>query len=183
MKDMIKDMFFSNFVSGILFMILGLILIFKPALTIMAVVYYLGITKLISGSIGVFKHTRQSEDSGNFDLALSIIDIIFGAGLIISPFFSMILTTVVPVIIGIWATVKGVMQAVNAFKYKGILKRWWVFLVLGIITASFGVFIMLNPVEIARDIVVFIGLMYLLSGIFIVYNFIKEYLYNKKNVV
>ncbi len=169
-----KNLYYNNnLFSGIIFIILGLILLFNPEVTLIAIVYYIGISKIISGALGLFSNLKK-ETKDQLDFGINIMYILFGSMLILSPLFSTLLISIVPIIIGFWAAIVGSMHAINSFKYKGIVKRWWIFLILGLATAGFGVFIILNPIEVVADLIILIGSFYLLIGCFVIYNFIMD---------
>lgn len=170
---MLKNLFYNNFFSGIIFIALGLLLLINPGISILAVVYYIGISKAITGILGLYSHFRK-EKKTNFDFGLDILDIIFGLALILSPMFTAVLVSIVPIVIGVWAIIKGCVQIMNSFKYKETIKRWWIFLILGIITLVFGLFITFNPIEAVADLVQIIGGFYLVMGGFVIYNYISD---------
>ncbi len=163
-------------------MIIGLFLLFNPGTTLLMIVYYIGITKIISGGLGLFSHYKKQSKS-QFGVTMDILYIAFGAILILSPFFSALLISIVPIIIGFWATITGITQIINSFKYKTIIKKWWIFLVLGILTAGFGIFVILNPILVVKDLIVLFGVFYLLMGSFIIYNFIMDRRNENPNVI
>lgn len=73
---------------------------------------------------------------------------------------------IIPVVIGVIVVIHGVhnlFQAIELCKEK--YDKWWVALLLGIVTIGFGVLLIYNPFEAVSTMVVLIGVFLIFDGI------------------
>ncbi len=151
-------------IAGILFVILGVSFIVAPGAALVTTGMLIGLVILISGlAIMSYAISLSNTEGWGWKLAEGIIDIILGIIIMWNPFASAML---IPIAIGIWAIVRGVILFVDSFSYKKMgVQDWWGFLLLGILAVIIG-FIVLGHIG-ASAIVTgwMIGIMLLAIGI------------------
>ena len=98
-----------------------------------------------------------------FDFAFGIIAILLGLIVIIHPGNIMAL---VPVIMGIYFMIDGIMKIQTAVDAKRFgVKSWWMILVSAIVTGTTGILLLVNPFESAVALTVLLGITLLADGI------------------
>ncbi len=172
----------SNLSNNILFLLLGIILLVVPGVSIDLVVYAVGFSKLFSGAMGLYRQSKF-EQHGNFQFNSNVFNLFFGISLLIIPSFSNMLISIVPIVFGIWITSSGINQITNALRYRQVNNKWWVNLIIGILCAWLGLFVIFNPIAVVKDIIRIIGIFFLAKGAFGIYNRIKEGKNENPNVI
>lgn len=159
-------------IAGILFVILGISFIAAPGAALVTTGMFIGVIMLISGiAMASYAVSLSGTEGWGWRLVEGIIDILLGIIIMWNPFASALL---IPIAIGIWAIVRGVILFVDSFTYKKMgVNDWWGFLLLGVLAVIFG-FIVLGNIG-ASAIVTgwMIGIMLLSIGIAGIYYSFK----------
>ena len=144
--------------------VIGLILIIFPEISMLAVCYMLGISAIV---FGIVKITGYSSDpyglAFQFDFAFGVIAILLGLIVILHPGNVMAL---VPVIMGIYFMIDGIMKIQTAVDAKRFgVNGWWLILVSAIVTGAVGILLLINPFESAVALTVLLGITLLADGL------------------
>ena len=145
--------------------VIGLILILFPEISMLAVCYILGIAAIVFGIVKITGYF-SADPYGlafQFDFAFGVIAILLGLVVIIHPGNIMAL---VPVIMGIYFMIDGIMKiqtAVDAERFG--VRSWWLILVSAIVTGGIGILLLVNPFESAVALTVLLGITLLADGI------------------
>lgn len=134
--------------EGILFGIIGLLFIFNPVSSIITLTNITGILVIVLGVIAFFKEPRS--------IAVGIVNIIFGIGLISMPTQSI---NLVITFYGAWSTVKGIYLLIVTLKKPGYSDTFNI--VYSVLIIILGVLIVFNPV------LSFISVPYILGAYFL----------------
>ena len=97
------------------------------------------------------------------NMLAGIVLLVLGGWIIFDP---SVLMRIIPVVIGAIIAVHGghnVLQAAELYKEK--YDKWWVALLLGIVTIGFGALLIYNPFEAVNTMIVLIGVMLIYDGI------------------
>lgn len=151
-------------IAAILFVILGISYIAAPGAALITTGMFIGVMILFSG-IAVTSYAVSLAGSAGWGWRLTegIIDIIIGIIILWNPFASALL---IPIAIGIWAIVRGIILAVDSFTFKKAgVNDWWGFLLLGILAVIFGIIVLGNIAVSAIVTGWMIGIMLLSVGI------------------
>jgi len=135
--------------EGILFGIIGLLFILNPVSSIITLTNITGALVIALGVISLFKKPRS--------VAVGIVNIIFGIGLISMPVESI---NLVIAFYGAWSTVKGIYLLIVALKQPGYRDTFNI--VYSVLIIILGVLILFNPV------LSFISVPYILGAYFII---------------
>jgi uncharacterized membrane protein HdeD (DUF308 family) len=125
--------------EGIIAILLGLFLLYRPAATTVFLIQILGIFWLAEG---ILSFIGALIFSGNriWKLLSGILSIIAGALILMYPIYSpLIVLTLFIVFIGIWAIINGVVKIALALKGGG-----WGIGIIGILTIILGMFLLTN---------------------------------------
>lgn len=163
MEKMLKKLKTNVVISSLLCVLLGLVLVFWPGLTIQIVCTAVGAVLILSGVIRIIGYFMARDGSmySQINLIFGIIFAVVGVWIVIKP--DKVLA-IIPIIVGIVIVLHGLhnlQQAVELCRDK--YDKWWIALILGILTVGFGILLICRPFE-AIDTVV------MLIGVFLVYD-------------
>lgn len=167
MGNLLKRLKTNIVVSAVLCILLGLVLVLWPDLSMKFVCIAIGAALLIGGGVrlaGYFT-VRDGSMYAQMNLIMGIILAVVGIWILIKP--EKVLA-IIPIIVGIVIVLHGVNDLQQAMAlYKEKYDKWWIALLLGVLTAAFGVLLICRPFA-ALDTVV------MLIGIFLVYDGVSD---------
>ena len=151
--------------AGILLIVLGVVCISRPAETLFASAWLIGLFTLLSG-ISTLVFTLQTQaflpNSGTRMLS-SLLQIFLGI------FFLAhkgALTASLPIVFAVWVMVEGVVIAIESFEFKKVeFSGWWCILLLGIAGAVLGFLGLRNPLAAGTTLTTLIGLAIIFEGV------------------
>lgn len=152
-------------VSGILFILVGVLCIARPGAALFSMAWLLGLFTLVSGVlelIAVLNAQRFIPNSGTRVLS-ALFQIIIGCILLSH---KLLVTISLPIIFAVWVLVEGVIIAVKAFDYKQVdFKYWWCILLLGVAGAVLGFLGLRNPDVAGKTLSILVGIGVIVEGI------------------
>mgnify|MGYP002857578528 FL=1 len=152
-------------VSGILFILVGILCIARPGAALFSMAWLLGLITLVSGVlelIAVLNAQRFIPNSGTRVLS-SLFQIIIGCILLSN---KLLVTVSLPIIFSIWVLVEGVIIAVKAFDYRQVdFKYWWCILILGVAGAVLGFLGLRNPDVAGHTLSILVGIGVIVEGV------------------
>lgn len=156
MKEMLKKMFTLSIFSSILFIVIGLLLFFKPGDTLKTISYVIGGLILVFGIFGVARYTKSEKKGLNFDLIYAILSFIAGLIIVCNP---EALASIIPIILGIWIVINSAIKIQYSFYIKtNTSKKWVVTLTMSLITLVCGIILLFNPFKAAEYVAQAVGL-------------------------
>lgn len=176
MKDLFKKSGYISFLSSILFLILGILLINNPEGIVQFISYIIGTILIIMGLFRIFSYFA-SKDSyvfydynliyGTFCTILGILVIVCGS--VIASFFR--------IVIGIWIILSGVTRINLSFRAKDAgANYWWLSLLISILILLAGIYVIFAPgtilVTIGTVLVVY-SIMDIIENIIFIFNINK----------
>lgn len=162
-EKILKKMKTNVVASSLLCVALGLILLLWPGLSIKIVCTAVGAVLIMSGVIRIMEYffVRDGSMYSQINLIFGIVLSAVGIWIVLSP--EKVLS-LIPIILGIVITLHGlhnVKQAIGLCQDK--YDKWWIALLLGILTVGFGVLLICRPF-------VAIDTMVMLIGVFLIYD-------------
>lgn len=163
-----KNKNISKFISSLIYILMGLALIIKPALIEDLICYILagaaiivGLIKLISYMVSKVE-TRIAEDTNGFAIGVSLI--VMGVFILMK---STMFVLLIPFVLGFMVTFKGIegMQNVLNLKKFGFGYQKGAMIASLAITV-FGIIVMVNPFSTMKILLVMLGIGLLASGAF-----------------
>ena len=152
-------------VSAMLCIVLGIVLVAWPDLSMRIVCTAIGAVLLIGGGVrlAVYFTAKDGSIYSQMNLITGIILAVVGVWILLQP--DKVLA-IIPIIVGIVIVMHGVnnlQQAVTLCKEK--YDKWWVALILGLLTVGFGVLLICRPFEALDTAVMMIGIFLIYDGI------------------
>lgn len=165
MYQFLKGLKMNYVLSAVFCILFGFMLVIWPDVSIQAVCIGLGVVLALSGVVNLVTYfvERDGRFVSRISLLAGIVLTVVGGWIIIKP---EVLIMIVPVIVGVIVTVHGVhnlMQALELFRNQ--YSKWWVALLLGIVTAGLGILLICNPFEAVSTVVMLIGIFLIYDGI------------------
>jgi uncharacterized membrane protein HdeD (DUF308 family) len=146
--------------EGIIAILLGLFLLYRPAATTVFLIQILGIFWLAEGILS-FIGALIFPGNRIWKLLSGILSIVAGAFILMYPIYSpLIVLTLFIVFIGIWAIINGVVKIALALKGGG-----WGIGIIGILTIILGLLLLTNSLVGALFLPWIFGFFLLLGGI------------------
>lgn len=152
-------------ISAVLCALFGITLVVWPDISSKAVCMGLGCVLALTGLVNLiaFFVRRDGTLLSQVSMLAGIVLTVLGVWIIVDPY---VLIRIIPVVIGAVMVMHGVhnlLQAMELWREK--YDKWWVALLLGILTAGFGVLLITNPFEAVNTMARLIGLMLIYDGI------------------
>lgn len=164
MRSFMNTVQSNGIAQAILFVVLGLILLLVPDMTLVTIVYCIGVIFVVSGALSIAAYYRPKSPShqmtgalstGIFLLIIALIMFIFPTA--VAGFFTVLLGAIL-ILCGVVNTIRALgMQAAG----QGI---WITNIILGIAVALGGVLIIWNPFETTVLLVQVLGILFLITG-------------------
>ena len=149
-------------IGGLLFLILGFVSMAHPMAALLSVIIYVGIAAVVSGLftlIFVFSNTAAV----GWGLIEGAVDLLFGVVMLAHPLLS---ASLIPVIVGIWVFIRGLMYLIDALKWhRSRAREWSGYAVIGVLLMVLGFLMVID------DRFGLIPVAYLLAAIFLFLGF------------
>lgn len=165
MEHILKKIKTNVMASALLCVALGIVLVIWPdmstqiaCMAIGAVLILTGISRLIN-----FIFKRDGSLFSQMNLVMGIIITVIGVWIVVQPEK---VIAMIPILVGIIIIIHGVnnlQQAVNLCQNR--YDKWWVALILGLLTVAFGILLICNPFEAIDTLVMFIGVFLIYDGV------------------
>lgn len=165
MKKYMSKMSQFSIVNLIMFVLVGLFLVIKPATTLSMISYILGLIILIHGIVNLVRYYVNKDKNNLFDfgLVLGIIEVVVAIIFISTPEF---VASIIPLILGVWILVNGIFKLQFALNLKSVENDSWIHsLVVSIVSIVFGVVLISNPFSGAVIITRIIGIFLIIYAV------------------
>ena len=154
----------GNIVSGTAFFILGVILMLYPNASLRWLSRAIGAVMLASGIIRLVGYFSKDLYylAFQFDFALGILSILFGAILVFKP--ALFISTV-QIIMGVFALVNGLFALQTAMDSKKFgMRYWWILLAFSVVSSVTGLVLIISPLKTAAAVITLTGITLLITG-------------------
>ena len=142
LKKIEKSMIFSTIVT----LVLGLLLTIFPEESLKILAYVIGISMIVMGLAFIIDYVKGSRLDKITSISFVLGSIFVGMGI----FFIIAhlkLASFIMVIIGIIFLIKGLCKVQLAFNVRGVLDAWKYNLIVGALTLTIGLILILNPTK------------------------------------
>lgn len=165
METLLKKIKTNAIVSALMCIVLGIILVVWPGLTVRAVCMTIGFVLVASGVNRLCGFIFGGDNSiySRMSLITGVIVTLIGAWILFQPDT---IIKLIPILVGIIVIIHGIndlQQTVSLCQNR--YDKWWVALLLGLITLGFGVLLIFNPFEAVETLVMFIGIFLIYDGV------------------
>ncbi len=165
MEGLLKKIKTNVVVSSALCVILGLVLVFRPGLSMRIVCTAVGVVLIVSGVMRMIAYFTARDGSlySQANLIFGIVLAVVGVWIVMKPDKVM---AIFPIIVGIVIAIHGLhnlQQAAELWRDK--YERWWIALILGVLTVGFGVLLVCRPFAAIDTVVMLIGFFLIYDGL------------------
>lgn len=151
--------------AGLLLIALGVVCMIRPAETLFASAWMIGIFTMLSGLFTLmftFRTQHFLPNSGTRMLS-GLLQMFLGLFFLSNNFA---LTSALPIVFAIWVIIEGITLFIESFDFKKFgFGFWWCIMLLGLAAAVLGFFGLRNPVAAGKTLSVLIGLGILVNGV------------------
>lgn len=158
----------NSLFEGILFLIIGVVLVNKPELVVILISYVLGTILVLYGIGNIIYYSYQKgkvNDYSNQKLILGITIIIVG---LICIFLSSVIEQVVRYLIGAYLVVKGIKALISIFEYKTHDKKMISIIIVSALLLGSGLYTIFN----SNLIISGLGIILIIYGFIEIYDYI-----------
>lgn len=154
--------------SGLFMLIFGLIAILFPDITIKALAIYFALAALLGGLVLIYYGLKFRKTLFNWELKTleGVLGLTLGIVILSNPTSA---TTFLMTIVGIWATIIGLVLIISYFFKKSSAIVDLLNFLTGLISVALGMIIIFRPFESMRFVIVLIGIYALIYGIITVF--------------
>lgn len=165
MELILKKIKTNVIASALLCIALGVVLVIWPDMSVQITCMAIGAVLILNGISRLvnFIFRRDGSLFSQMNLIMGIIITVIGVWIILQPAK---VIAMIPILVGIIIIIHGVnnlQQAVNLCQSR--YDKWWIALILGLLTVAFGILLIFNPFEAIETLVMFIGLFLIYDGI------------------
>lgn len=162
MMDIVKKIKLDMFLSALVCVALGVVLLIWPAETIDIFCKVLAAGLMIIGIVNIVSYF-MNRNLHPFGAVLGPIVLLVGAWIFISPDS---IVSLVPIVIGVMLCVHGIQDTKIAFESKkNGYEKWWSMLLIALISLVFGVLCIVNAFGIVTLALQFIGVALIYDGL------------------
>lgn len=161
MENSISKNWYMILIKGIIMILLAILLFMSPEGALLTYAIFIGIGFIVAGIIRIFQgFSARGSDNWGWIIFEGALDLIVGFILVAHPGLT---AATLPFILGLWATFYGIFLFVNGFSGDG---DGFMKIIGGILIFILGMVIMFNPIILGMTLVVWIGIILLIVGIY-----------------
>lgn len=165
---MLKSIRNSLILSSLLYVALGLLLLLLPGLSLNVACLLIGGAVLVYGAARLAAYFRGGASADRLDLVLGVLLVLLGLFLLIWIRF---LLALVPVVLGVYILVDSLGSLKRSLDMRALgFSRWWVSCLVAAALALCGLVMVFNPFGTMEGLVQFIGLGFLVDGVYTLVN-------------
>ncbi|MFI7635626.1 HdeD family acid-resistance protein [Nonomuraea sp. NPDC049400] len=147
---------------GLAAILFGFLALIWPGITLFVLVIFFGAYALVSGVFELFAGFRHGARSRAWLIISGIIGILIGIATFVWP---AITSLALLYLVAFWAIVTGVLEIVAGIQLRKVIDKEWMLIVGGILSAIFGVLLLIWPGAGLLSLVWLVGVFAILHGI------------------
>ena len=149
---------------SIAYIIIGMMLLIMPQTSLLWICYAFGAVVLVTGIVCLIQYARirGTGFTAPFMLVGGVITAGLGTFTLAKP---QVVASFLPVVFGIFILVDGLSRvgtAIDLAKRKG--QKWWMLLLLSVVSVALGVLLVLHPFDAAVSVVMVCGILLIVEG-------------------
>lgn len=149
---------------SIAYIIIGMMLLIMPQTSLLWICYAFGAVVLVTGIVCLIQYARIR--GTGFTAPFMLVGGVITAGLgIFTLAKPQVVASFLPIVFGIFILVDGLSRvgtAIDLAKRKG--QKWWVLLLLSVVSVALGVLLVLHPFDAAVSVVMVCGILLIVEG-------------------
>lgn len=150
-------------ILGVLMIFFGISMMCTPLATFLSAGYFLGIMMFVYGIAGIIRAFQKQ--SHIFETISSVLAVIVGFIALIRPGSTLVLDGMIVYMAAFWFVLRGALAIALAFEMKGIESKWWLGLIIGILSIVVGIYSFAHPMFMAVATGILIGVYFMDGGI------------------
>jgi len=164
MERILKKIKTNVMVSALICIALGVVLVVWPGLSVKVVCMAIGVVLVLNGISRLMNFIFGKDDSvfSQMNLIMGIIITVIGGWILFQPGT---IIAMIPILVGIIIVIHGInnlQQTVSLCQSR--YDKWWVALLLALLTIGFGVLLIFNPFAAVDTLIRFIGAFLVYDG-------------------
>jgi uncharacterized membrane protein HdeD (DUF308 family) len=159
-----KKIWIFAIIRGVLAIIFGLIALFTPIATALALAIVIGAYAIVNGVFDIIEAIRHRGSSSMvLRIGLGVVSILFGILVLVWPGISL---AILVIMVGIWAIIIGILQTVSSVGHRAVPNSGWVWGIIGgALSILFGILVLIWPGTGVVSIIWIIGIWAIVWGI------------------
>ena len=159
-----KKIWIFAIIRGVLAIIFGLIALFSPIATAVALAIVIGAYAIVNGVFDIIEAIRHRGSSSMvFRIVLGAVSILFGILVLVWPGISL---AILVIMVGIWAIIIGIIQIVASVRHRAVPHSGWVWGIIGgALSILFGILVLIWPGTGLVSIIWIVGIWAIVWGI------------------
>ena len=149
---------------SIAYIIIGMMLLIMPQTSLLWICYAFGAVVLVTGIVCLIQYARIR--GTGFTAPFMLVGGVITAGLgIFTLAKPQVVASFLPIVFGIFIRVDGLSRvgtAIDLAKRKG--QKWWMLLLLSVVSVALGVLLVLHPFDAAVSVVMVCGILLIVEG-------------------
>lgn len=165
MEKILRKVKANVVVSSLLCAALGMILVIWPGMSMQIVCAAIGVVLILTGVLKIVEYFFVKDGSlyAQTNLMFGIVLTVVGVWIVLKP--DKVLA-IIPIIVGIIIALHGIHKLQQAVTLcKSHYDKWWVALILGLLTVGFGVLLICKPFAALDTVVMLIGSFLIYDGL------------------
>lgn len=145
MKDIAKKMYRTSITTSLIYLLIGVILLFVTDSVLITISRVLGIILLVAGLFPVISYFKDNafKDLARSQLIGGIFLIVSGIIMILNP---TLIGTIIPIVIGVCMIISSISKVTYALMLReNKVQSWNISLIFAIITLLVGLFLVIKP--------------------------------------
>jgi uncharacterized membrane protein HdeD (DUF308 family) len=162
-----KKIWIFAVIRGALAIIFGLIALFAPIATSIALAIVIGVFAIVTGVFDIIEAIRHRGSSSMvLRIVLGAVSILFGILVLVWPGISL---AILVIMVGVWAIITGVLQLMSSVRHRAVPDSGWVWGIIGgALSILFGVVVLIWPGTGLVAIIWIIGIWAVVWGIILI---------------
>lgn len=162
--DSLRGMWWAMLAIGIIAILLGLVALFMPVSALKVIIAFIAVFAILTGVFAFIGGIRAiAHDAGGWlELLWGLVGIAIGLYVIFEPQTAAV---VLFLLYGIWALLRGVIEVIQAIRWRHVVSGWVAMLVAGIAWAVLGVLFLVAPGAAAVATTMIWGLIVVFIGV------------------
>jgi uncharacterized membrane protein HdeD (DUF308 family) len=159
-----KKIWIFAIIRGVLAIIFGLIALFSPIATALALAIVIGAYAIVNGVFDIIEAIRHRGSSSMvLRIGLGVVSILFGILVLVWPGISL---AILVIMVGIWAIIIGILQTVSSVGHRAVPNSGRVWGIIGgALSILFGILVLIWPGTGVVSIIWIIGIWAIVWGI------------------
>ena len=148
---------------SIAYIVIGMMLLIMPQTSLLWICYAFGAVVLITGIVCLIQYARIR--GTGFTAPFMLVGVITAGLGIFTLAKPQVVASFLPIVFGIFIVVDGLSRigsAIDLAKRKG--QKWWVLLLLSIVSVALGILLVLHPFGAAVSVVMVCGILLIVEG-------------------